>query len=209
MTAKAAGLPNRSLDLANLFRIPDFVRDPVTHFEDIQSVYKGLQIDCTVVRTAIMTLSEMVASGEMINVKVLTLNSVAYGMLMTMAMVLNAILRSFDRSDVLLHSESEEFCDEALDLSKRVSQYRPLGSSYMPLALACAWAVTEDEVKRDALGDMMMEYQTDFESGRWLESAICLRKRLNYVRRTMSKAGETWHGDEFLAQNDDEPCCVQ
>lgn len=61
---------------------------------------------------------------------------VVYGVLLTMILSLNNLLRVLDPGDFAMFEESTIFANDILVLAQLASQQRPLGASYIPPCLA-------------------------------------------------------------------------
>jgi hypothetical protein len=94
---------------------------------------------------------------------------------LTLATILNSILRAFDPCGISLAEDSASFVHEIITLAYRASQFRPLGASYIPLCLMTGWAATNDISKQADIEKLLTEYQTDLAGARWLEGAIWLK----------------------------------
>jgi hypothetical protein len=102
----------------------------------------------------------------------------SYGILLLLAIMGNGALRADDPTDSALEDEADLYVDEAITLAQQAAQYRPLGSSAMPLCLIAAWSVTDDVAKQAQLGELIAEYQSDFDSTNWLDLAVSVKPRL-------------------------------
>ena len=220
-----AGLSQGSLTLGSLARVPELVHDPKSNLFEIISAYQGVRIECDEARRQLINVSALTDSenrgpGSLAPmVRVLALIQTSYGLLLTLAITFNAVLRAFSPSDRSLIEESEYFCDEVSELVKQASQYRPLGSSYMPLCIATAWAVTENTPKRNRLEETLLEYQSDFAVASWLDIAMYLRNRFEHLHLVLSsgdlKSLQGSSGKAEIVMNDcfketgSEGCCIQ
>jgi hypothetical protein len=61
---------------------------------------------------------------------------VVYGVLLSMTISLNSLLRALDPTDFVLLEESRIFATDILGLAQLASCHRPLGASYIPPCLA-------------------------------------------------------------------------
>jgi hypothetical protein len=110
----------------------------------------------------------------------------AYGLVLTLATILNSILRAFDPCGISLAEDSASFVHEIITLAYRASQFRPLGASYIPLCLMTGWAATDDISKKADIEKHLAEYQTDLAEARWLEGAIWLKAQYGSQRLKFS-----------------------
>lgn len=101
----------------------------------------------------------------------------SHSILLAQAIQLNCVLRDFEPPDMDLSKELWSFVDDVIGLAKRASCYRPLGASSMPLCLVAALAATEHSDREAQLEALLVEYQADFPSTKWLRMAEWLRPR--------------------------------
>lgn len=112
-----------------------------------------------------------------------------YGILLFMAIVLNAMLRAYQggASSPSLADESADFIANVLTLAEQALQYRPLGSSATPVYLVAAYAALEGgESESELVEALLAEYQSDFKSARWLDMARMFRARLRSPRPNLA-----------------------
>jgi hypothetical protein len=112
----------------------------------------------------------------------------SYATLLCIASLLNAKLEVHGSSRHSTVEDSAFFVNEAIWVAERSLQYRPLGSSSVPLCLIAAYATTDEEQKREKTEALLKAWHKDFEATRWLELA-------DRLRGSMSGQGWTyiWH----------------
>jgi hypothetical protein len=178
-----------STALQSLAKVPDFVRDPELHLFEIQSAYQQMRVEAPKMRQRLAQLTEPSSSDAIQPLSLptpitglLIRYRAAYGILPTLASTFNGILRAFDPDDVDLVKESASYSNDIMTLAADMSQYRPLGASYIPLCLIAAWAATEDPSKQAEVEKMLAEYQADFVEARWMQCAIWLKNKFEILR---------------------------
>lgn len=161
----------------NLARIPDFVRHPDLYLTEVMWRYPRLRADCQTVRIRLAKMTELISSSKADSpiMKVYAHCQAAYGLALTMATILNSILRAFDPCGTSLVEDSASFVDEILTLAERASSFRPLTAGYIPLCLTVGWAATDDPARKVDIERCLTEYQTGLADARWLEGAIWLK----------------------------------
>ncbi|KAB8296758.1 hypothetical protein EYC80_002175 [Monilinia laxa] len=167
----------QSLKFSVMAQIPEYLRRPELHLLAIQSTYQQMKIDLSNMRYTLDNL------GRAPHTKTLHSRFQAiYGMVLAFANVLNSLLRAISHDNTSLLPESVGFVEETVTLATDALQYRPLGSSSMPLVLTTAWVATKDMLWRRRIEDLLEEYQSDFATMNWLEVAFWLEARLINVQ---------------------------
>jgi hypothetical protein len=172
----------------SLARIPDFVRHPELHLSEVKSSYPRLRADCQKVNLRLAKTTELISSGKVdpSTMKVYAHCQTAYSFVLTLATILNSILRAFDPRDISLADDSASFVHEIITLAERASQFRPLGASHIPLCLMTGWAATDDTSKQADIEKHITNYQTDLAETRWLERAVWLKAQYGSQRLKIS-----------------------
>ncbi|KAF2665055.1 hypothetical protein BT63DRAFT_392410 [Microthyrium microscopicum] len=172
-----------SLKIRALARVPEFLQHPSLYWNEIRVYYQQLQADTATMRTVHTSIQNAFHSPDTPGSALHILRrhhvrySTAYGIVLCIAIILNAVICSYEPTISLAH-ESAIFVDIVIDLAEQASQYRPLGSSSMPLFLMAALAVTDDLAKRTHVERVLLEYQNDFSSARWIDMSSWLRSKL-------------------------------
>ncbi len=126
------------------------------------------------------------------------------------ALILNTQLRAFNIDDVLtLVAESKALITETIILAEDATQYRPLGSSGIPLCLVCAWAGMNEASSRLRIEELLAEYQQDFAIARWMEMAVWMEQKLkngclSHCFTELSSLG----GELEMPPGADTKCCI-
>ena len=87
----------------------------------------------------------------------------SYGMALAAGIIFNCILAAVGGSSAELSQETSQLSDEVVTLAGVVDQYRPLGTIYMILCLAAAWAGATDPTKKAIVGTHLLSYQRDIK----------------------------------------------
>lgn len=180
--------PIASLFLRNLVRLAPMIRDPSGHLTeallyndairvDLQSL--SLRMDQT--RRTSNTPKATQLSNPPPRLRLLLVYQTAYGILLAIAILLNAVLRAYADFDPLLISEGSWLPEQVLSLAEDVSKFRPLGAAYMPMPLMVAWAASTDSEQVRLLGAHLSDWQSDF-SADYLTGACWVQKMLEAIR---------------------------
>lgn len=178
------GGPIESLRIQSLAKIPDFLHHPEVYFFEIQATYQLMLVEVPKLRGWLAKTLEQIQTLSL-GAKAITFHTrlqSSYALLITMALLLNGILRAFDPLDISLINEAMHIPSELLEISKDASKFRPLGASYMPLCLMTAWAATPNILDRPAIEEMIEDYSTDFAIASWMVAAVWLENQLNGIR---------------------------
>ncbi|KAF5613661.1 uncharacterized protein FTJAE_13872 [Fusarium tjaetaba] len=145
-----------------LLRIPRFRQEPLRYMEEIKITYQELQDDHARILHHLESVIHRLNVTEAI-------------LLMT-ALALNSILRATYPDDSVLLLEASTLANELIALAKGVSQYRPLGASYIPPCLVAAWATTSAlETQKNEIERLFAEYQHDYARIKWMDQAVSLK----------------------------------
>jgi hypothetical protein len=183
--------PIETLSLRSIARIGEFLRYPKLHLMEMASFYRQLLVDCRKVRLRLDQLTELTLQLQ--NplqsypiVKQHTAYQAAYGMANTFALIIGSILRIFDPSDYALVEDSERISEDVMELAENASQYRPVGSGYMPVCLIAAWAATYGTPKQAKVENTLQDWQSDFKEVKWMKMAIWLKRTLDDLRSKLA-----------------------
>ncbi|KAF2802325.1 uncharacterized protein BDZ99DRAFT_455114 [Mytilinidion resinicola] len=168
--------PNENISLYKLAKIPTYLRDPLTHFLEMKTLYRDILIDLPKLHSAQTRLAALPGKFH-------AQAQALYGTIAALTVILNAALRAFDPYDVALGEDAAMFHRDILLLAEEANPYRPLAAGYMPLCLVSLWGASTDAVDRVVVEQLLADYQTDFEDARWTDMARWLKGRLNRIRR--------------------------
>ncbi|KAL3420720.1 hypothetical protein PVAG01_07165 [Phlyctema vagabunda] len=182
--------PIDCLKLSNLAKIGEYFRNPEQYLSNIVSAYQELRDATPTVRQRMNRWTEsLVLAGVPLQsypvTKQLMVFKALLGVSNSLSLLLNTILRIYSPSDTLIE-DLELYTNEIIQLANDTSQYRPLGSGYMPICIGIAWAATSGTPKQVEVGRVLADWQTDFENIRWLETAAWLEQRFEVLRLSVS-----------------------
>jgi hypothetical protein len=104
------------------------------------------------------------------------------GMVLLCSLILNAVLRAYDPSDMLLVGDFICLSREVCLLAEDAAAYRPLGASYMSLCYMVMWGATSDKAIKADAEKLMAEHGSDFLGSRGLRSAKKLQRKFQRLQ---------------------------
>jgi hypothetical protein len=162
----SGGIP--SLSIRNLGRLPDFINEPETHRMEITCAYHRLCRDLRKVAEIVKAVTwEPGYSPTPMQLRLSRSYNSAYSVMLTVLVIMNCLMQAFDPYNLALVGEAALCSSEVVSMARNISQYRPLGASHVPLALAIALAATEEDGLRTQLEELLKEYQQDWMVTRW------------------------------------------
>ncbi len=209
--------PFPTMEMRGLRRIPTYMRYPEENIDGIRRLYENLKVEGAKLRPILEGFRNG-ASGPPLTMMYSELQAIL-GLWLTLSICTNAILSIFYPSELVFIEDWPVLYEQIVQLSKDAMSFRPLGASYIPLCLLCAWGTTDDPSKRAEVDCLMACYQPDFPSLRWSSYRPWLVARLNKLRKRLalrdlgleeeydSSTGAVDIGDGlFLGKG--EPCCI-
>lgn len=170
-------------ELRHLAMFPIFIQRPECHLFEIAKTYMQLNVDSQKVKQLLDQCAEHATlSFSSLAVARHSRIQAAYAILCTLSIMLNSLLRIFDPCNASLMSEATFIRDEITNQAELASCYRPLGSAYVPLCLAVAWATSDNLAQLARIEAILAEYQTDFADIPWMTRAIWLASTLDSHR---------------------------
>ncbi|KAH6603563.1 hypothetical protein Trco_008338 [Trichoderma cornu-damae] len=191
-----------SLELRNLAHIPDLIREPVKHMDDISVSYQRMRVEIPLLKRA-LGHADAVASETRSDAttKFRIQHQVSFGLLLGCALIFNGYLRAFGADDGHMVREANTMADDAVRLAHDAVQYRPLGASFIPLCLIPGWAATDDVEIQQRVIRALEIYQYDFSplTGRsWYIMAYWLRGEMDLIRRgSNASPPESYHDRQW------------
>lgn len=181
-----------SIQLRNLTQIPNFVRDPELYPLEIKYTYQQIRLDMP----KMLHHMKQTPDGTRMQANF----QAGTSLLLSLALIFNSLLRIFDPLDTTLLQDSANFSDESVALAERAMQYRPLGASHILVCLVAALAATDEDPARNiAVERMLLEYQGDFTTSKWMNVAAWLRGKYADLRNKL------WMHSEFEESFEREP----
>jgi hypothetical protein len=170
------GLSQNSMTVETMARIPDLVHAPQTNLLEIQEQYRRACLDVEELSMRKAEISQKLSEGKwasmttraMVTERIVPVCHTAHGMLLAITLGYNVIMSALHPWDTSLAEDNACFCDDVLLLSEKVSPYRPLGASHLPLCLVAAYLAVADPVKREALHSLLVDYQDDISGACWV-----------------------------------------
>lgn len=175
-----------SLQMQSLARIPDLLREPAKHIDDILTSYQRIRIEIPLLKGS-LELADALVSGSPTNESIKTRihYQALVGLLLASALIFNAYLRAFGADDGNMIEEADNMANDAIKLAHDASQYRPLGASFAPLCLIPAWTATDNIEIQQRVIEALRIYQDDFSAATsrgWYVMAYWLRGELDRIR---------------------------
>jgi hypothetical protein len=137
----------------------DVLRDDARSlYETYQGVLTALQA-----RTTEIEVPRATGSQHFLLTRLYVHYQRLYGIGLTVAIILNCLLRALDPDDDTLELESTYFAQEIMFISESAKAFRPLGSHYMMVCLLTAWVGTRDVLLRATVEKELNFFQNDFD----------------------------------------------
>ncbi|KAG9508237.1 hypothetical protein J7337_001801 [Fusarium musae] len=151
-----------SLNIGTMGEISCFIRDPDRYLYQIQCTYALIQTEHPrLVKAAEEAVAKAKVSGSTSLQRRMGIRfHAAIAAMLTMATILNRILRSYDGDPILL-ADAKRYVDESIALGRAASYNRPIAASAVASPLALSLAALDD-YRREEVKDLLVEYQSDF-----------------------------------------------
>ncbi|KAF5665623.1 fungal transcriptional regulatory n-terminal [Fusarium denticulatum] len=160
-----------------LLRIPRFMHEPLCYMEEIKIAYQELQDDHARILHHLESVRIQKSSSEDLHCrqKLIHKVQVTQAIILTTALALNSILRAAYPDDSVLLLEASTLANKLITVVNAVSQYRPLGASFVPPCMIAAWATMSSlEAQRNEIRVLLTEYQHDYARVQWMDLAVLL-----------------------------------
>ncbi|EFY91587.1 hypothetical protein MAC_02472 [Metarhizium acridum CQMa 102] len=149
--------------------LPDLIRHPSENKEQIHWIYSYILDQYLQVKVFISANRETSCwnayDGIICNER--------HGLFIAIGITLNALLRAFNPSNILLVSQRSIFCADAIILAERAKQERPLAAHHVPQAIVAAWCVTDDEATKEKLRQLIEDYRSTFAMAKLVQHLSC------------------------------------
>ncbi|KAJ5169235.1 uncharacterized protein N7482_004829 [Penicillium canariense] len=168
--------PQSSSTLSTFANLPEWIRHPDPHIPEIAAVYLTMRDDAEKMRRYLDRWSN-VASNSFTDPAAVNhcRHQAGYTLVITLALILNTLLRAFDPTNTFLTAESLSFCSEMIREAEAACRYRPLGAAYVALCLVVGCSAAEDPHQLARLQALLADYSTDFKEIDWIERIMWLR----------------------------------
>ncbi|KAM0210818.1 hypothetical protein ACHAPQ_007488 [Fusarium lateritium] len=177
------GMSFALLDLGTMGEISCYIREPDKYLYQIRCTYSLMQLEHP---RLIHAMEEAIAKGRQsgstslqrrLAIRFHTANAVV----LTMACILNRILRSYDNDPALLQ-EAEGFVDQIIVLAEEASFNRPIAASAVSSPLAVSLASVE-HYRYVEVETLLLEYESDFLGLQYFDSIGKIRKGFEHIDR--------------------------
>ena len=170
-----------SLDIGTMGEMSCFIRDPDKYLYQIRCTYALIQteqprlIEAVGAAVAKARESGSTAQERRLGIRFHTANAA----MLTMASILNRIIRSYDDDPVLLE-EAKGYVDDIIVLGQDASSNRPIAASAVATPLTVALAVLED-YRYAEVQELLLEYQTDFAGLHYFSDMLMIKKQFERI----------------------------
>ncbi|KAI7759369.1 hypothetical protein LZL87_008746 [Fusarium oxysporum] len=151
-----------SLNIGTMGEMSRFIRDPDRYLYQIQCAYALIQTEHPrLVNAAEEAVARAKLSGSTFLQRRMGMRfHTAIAAMLTMATILNRILRSYDGDPVLV-ADAKRYVDESIVLGRAASYNRPIAAAAVASPLALSLAALGN-YRREEVERLLVEYQTDF-----------------------------------------------
>lgn len=175
-----------SLEMQTIARIPDLIREPAKHINDILTSYQRIRIEIRLLKGSLELTDALVSKSPTSGfIKTRIQYQASFGLLVACALIFNGYLRAFGADDGHMVEEADNMANDAIKLAHDASPYRPFGASFAPLCLIPAWTATDDIEIQQRVVEALRIYQDDFSAATsrgWYIMAYWLRGELDRIR---------------------------
>ncbi|KAL5087826.1 hypothetical protein Trisim1_007480 [Trichoderma cf. simile WF8] len=175
-----------SLELSNLARIPDLIREPAKYKDDIAVAYERMRYEIPLLKGGLEMADNLASEAPTrAATKMRIQYQISLGLLMGCALIYNGYLRAFGIDDGNMAEEANAMTNDAIKLAHDAAQYRPLGASFIPLCLIPGWAAADSVEIQQKVVQALEVYQDDFTpltSRSWYIMAYWLRGEMDLIR---------------------------
>ncbi|KAM3467245.1 hypothetical protein MY5147_004882 [Beauveria neobassiana] len=179
------GQPIESLDLPCLMRFPHFVRQPEIYYNQMFREYMRMQTECPFVRRRLMDLTNMVQATNEVKIALVRAQiqmGVAYTMMLSFTLVINAFLSALNPINIKLQQEALYYSREALWITRISSKQLPTGAGFMPSALFSAWVATDDSEVIISIASIMKKYDSYWAEPQYVAQFETMKERVREIR---------------------------
>lgn len=170
------GTSSASLNIGTMGEMSCFIRDPDRYLYQIQCTYALIQTEHPrLIRAAEEAVAKAKASRSTFLERRMGIRfHTAIAAVLTMAAILNRILRSYDGDPVLV-ADAKRYVDESIVLGRAASYNRPIAASAVASPLALSLAALGD-YRREEVKELLVEYQTDFPGLNYFSDVKMVRR---------------------------------
>ncbi|KAJ6779426.1 hypothetical protein PWT90_03883 [Aphanocladium album] len=179
------GQPIESLDLPCLMRFPHFIREPEVHRNEMLRDYARMQIECPFVRRRFTDLTNMIKATRKTQpalVRAQIQMGVAYTIMLSFTLVLNAFLSAMDPTNIKFQEEALYYSQEAIWITRISGRQLPIGAGFMPAALFSAWVATDDSEVIFSIASTMKQYDSYWAEPHYVKQFKMIKERVRELR---------------------------
>lgn len=179
------GQPIESLDLPYLMRFPYFIREPELYHNQMMHDYMRMQIECPFLRRRLMDLTNMAKATRKKKpalVRAQIQMGVAYTMMLSFTLVINAFLSAMDPINITLQEEALHYSQEAIWITRISSRQLPIGAGFMPAALFSAWVATDDSEVISSIESTMKQCKSYWAEPHYVKQFTTMKERVRVIR---------------------------
>lgn len=125
-------IPRPSISYSTFAMFPEYIHNPHLHLSEITATYAVLQSDAR--RMYGFLDQDLFVSLPRIHQ---SRYRAAYTVVVTLALLLNTLLRCFDPTETILVQKSKFFCQQVIECADAASCDRPLGAAYVRSVMSC------------------------------------------------------------------------
>ncbi|KAF4949159.1 hypothetical protein FGADI_9074 [Fusarium gaditjirri] len=193
-----------SLSIGTMGEMSCFIRDPDRYLYQIQCTYALIQTEHPrLIRAAEEAVAKAKASGSTFLQRRMGMRfHTAIAVMLTMAAILNRILRSYDGDPVLV-ADAKRYVDESIILGRAASYNRPIAASAVASPLALSLAAMGD-YRHEEVEKLLVEYQADFPGLNYFSDVKMVRKGFEDIdRNNQRKVRLLLSSEEFGSNSGD------
>lgn len=166
-------------------RFPYFIREPEMHRNEMLQEYARMQVECPFVRRRLMDLTNMVKATRKTQpalVRAQIQMGVAYTVMLSFTLVLNAFLSAMDPTNIIFQEEAMHYSQEAIWITRISGRQLPIGAGFMPAALFSAWVATDDSEVIFSIASTMKQYDSYWAEPHYVKQFKTMKERVRDIR---------------------------
>jgi hypothetical protein len=175
-----------SVRVDNIAKLSRLVQNFDQNIPGLQFAYDRLRADCARMGSILeqMERNHEAAGSAAISMPLLKRKihlrfQNSYAIILHLALTLHHGLDHAGALGDTKEGDLDFYTKESIKLTQNSMQYRPLGSSNVPFCLVMAYALTKDDLERIRMGDMLDEWEGDFDATNWRGVAEHAMSRLH------------------------------
>lgn len=158
------------------------------HLSDIRERYEHARHESHILLNFVANIlagqpTTVLFTSNLTTIRTYILCAVSAGLVMTIAMILNQILRIFNPSDSLLQQDITYLASEVISLAEGAKCHGPVGSLFVPIMLCVAAATTSCEKTNEKLAELIEPNQVVYRGAKSSDIILWLRRRFAGMRK--------------------------